>query len=491
MKNITKIALVGALFLTSCTKDFNEMNTNPNTTIAANPESLLAPTIYDLVSRNANRAERIGNELMQYTVTTNDSREFHRYVIRPSESDYMWRNWYLQRTNILDIYKNAEITQQAGYQTYMGISLVLDAWVMSMITDMFGDVPFSEANQGNSDNNLTPKFDPQQEVYAGIFAKLEEANTLLAAETTTRSDGSRGIPEDVKSLEPLYQGNALLWRKFGNSLYLRLLMRVSGRPELDPINTIKKIVDLESGNYPIMQNNQESAVLRFTSTAPLTSPFNTWRDFDWNGDAGYSEFFINTLGAWGDPRLPILATEYTLGLYSGIPSGYNAGNVPERQSAFPIALKNEPRLGNILNYPELQFILSEAALKGFINNSPKAYYDNGVVNALTFWEAAVPEGHLAKPAIAWNESESMEQKMNKIFTQKYFTLFFTDFQAWHEFKRTGYPTLPIGPGVQNEGRMPERLNYPINVQSLNRASYQEAVARMGGDDLNIKVWWNR
>src|SRR5690606_18747475 len=127
--------------------------------------------------------------------------------------------------------------------------------------------------------------------------------------------------------------------------------------ELDPISTIKRIVDLEANNYPMMQNNAESAVLRFTTLAPLTSPFSTWRDFDWNGDAGYSEFFINTLNAWADPRLPILANEFTLSLYSGIQSGYATGSAPQRQSNFPINMKNEPRLGNILNYPELQFIL--------------------------------------------------------------------------------------------------------------------------------------
>jgi hypothetical protein len=248
---------------------------------------------------------------------------------------------------------------------------------------------------------------------------------------------------------------------------------------------------LEANNYPMMQNNAESAVLRFTTLAPLTSPFSTWRDFDWNGDAGYSEFFINTLNAWADPRLPILANEFTLSLYSGIQSGYATGSAPQRQSNFPINMKNEPRLGNILNYPELQFILSEAALKGYINNTPKSFYDKGVENAITFWDAAVPVDHMEKEAIAWDESDSMAEKMNRIFTQKYFTLFFTDFQAWHEYKRTGYPILIIGPGVRNDGKMPSRLNYPINVQSLNRTNYQEAVARMGGDDINVKVWWNR
>lgn len=478
-----KIALASALLMSACTKDFNEINTNPNATVSATPESLLAPTIHDIVSRNANRAERIGNEFMQYTVSTIDSREFQRYVIRPSESDYMWRNWYLQLTNIKDIYANAEITQQEGYKTYMGISLILDSWVSSLITDMFGDAPYSEANRGYLDKNILPKFDRQKDIYSGIFEKLEQANELLAGETT-------GIPDNLKNLEPLYNGNALAWRKFGNSLYLRLLMRVSGKSELNSIATIHRIAESEKADYPMFESNEESAVLRFTTTAPLTSPFTNWKIQDFNGNKGYSEFFINTMNEWQDPRLPILATEYTLSVYSGMQSGYATGNTPERQSTLQASLQDEPRLGNIMNYAELQFILAEAALKGYINNPVEDYYNKGVENAITFWGAELPENYVQKEAIAWNDAESMDEKMDRIFRQKYFTLFFTDFQSWYEYRRTGFPVLPVGPGLRNNGKMPSRLNYPINVQTLNRKNYNDAVAAMGGDDINIKVWWD-
>lgn len=482
IKNTIKIALVGALFLSSCTKDFNTINTNPNTTISATPESLLAPTIHDLVSRNATRAERLGNELMQYTVTNIDTREFQRYVIRPSESDYMWRHWYLQLTNVKDIYHNAERTQQDGYKIYQGISLILDSWVSSLITDTYGDAPYSEANKGFLDKNILPKFDRQKDIYAGIFAKLEEANQLLSTETD--------LPMEVRSLEPLFGGNAKAWRKFGNSLYLRLLMRVSGKSELNAISEIKRIAELEKVKYPMMESDEESAVLRFTAIAPLISPFSQWRTFDFNGDKGYSEFFINTLNEWGDPRLPILATQYTLGVYSGMQSGYATGSVPERQSTLPERFKDEPRLGNIMNYAELQFILAEAALKGYINAAPKTFYDKGVKSAITFWDAEMPENYLQKSEIAWNDSEDMNEKMDRIFRQKFFTFFFTDFQSWFEYRRTEFPVLPVGPGLRNDGKMPSRLVYPINVQTLNRRSYEEAVAAMGGDNVNIKVWWN-
>jgi hypothetical protein len=459
----------------SCSRNFNEINTNPNTLPAARPESLLESALYDVVQKNQTRALRLTHELMQVHVTVINSDEIHRYIIRPSESDYMWNNWYLQLTNFKDMYKSADFLNQTSY---MGIARIMEAWIFSLLTDTYGNVPYSEALRGKDDNIYQPKFDEQKDIYAGLFAKLEEANTLLAQGGTI-----------VATKDPLYAGDVARWRKFGNTLYLRLLLRASGRTESNAIQKIKEIVETNTANYPIFTNNAESAVLRFTTTPPYVSAFNTYRDYDFNGDNGLSQFFINTLNYWEDPRRPKWAT--TVGSnYEGIPSGYASGNQPERLSAYLATLKNEPLLGNIINYPELQFILAEAALKGYITGNPKTYYEAGVQNAITLWALTVPAGHLTKPGIQWIDAETTEQKMEKIMLQKYFAFFFTDFQSWFEHRRTGFPTLPQGPGLQNNGIMPTRLVYPVSVQTLNRTNYDAAVAAMGGDDMNSKVWWD-
>mgnify|MGYP003575929209 CR=1 FL=1 len=492
IKKYIGAGMLGVLILSgSCTKDFQEINTNPNTVLAATPEALLGPALHDIVSRNQDRAMRIGNELMQYHVTTSDSREFHRYFIRPSEPDYMWRNWYLQLTNIRDIYTNAENTRQPGYKTFKGISLVLDVWVSSMLTDMFGDVPYFEAAKGK-EKIIQPKFDTQQAIYEDLFKKLEEANVLFKEDQASLPAGRISmIPDAIRTLDPLFSGETLKWRKFGNSLYLRLLMRVSGKSVTNAPAKIAEIAVTNKANYPIMAGNEDSAILRFTTALPYVSAFNGDRDFDFNGDKGYTEFFINNLNAWDDPRLPKWSTQAS-GVYAGIPSGYRAGQVPERQSTLLPALKDEPLLGNIMNYGELQFILAEAALKGYITGSPEDFYNNGITAAITFWipDYANIATHLQKEEIKWNASGTFDQQMEQIFLQKYYTLFFTDFQAWHEYRRTRHPVLPVGQGLLNDGKMPSRFTYPVNVQSLNAANYREAVNRMGGDDLNVKVWWN-
>jgi hypothetical protein len=478
---IQMLAVMGALVMvSSCTKNFSEINTDPNRSSVANPEALLAPALYDVVTKNQTRALRLTNELMQDHVTIINSDEIHRYLIRPSESDYMWNNWYLQLTNIRDMYKSASVT---GHKTFMGIALILDAWVSSMVTDVFGDVPYSESNLGRQ-NVYLPKFDAQKDIYTSIMNKLDTANTLLAANVAFAADQT--------VLDPLYAGNVTKWRKFGNSLLIRLLMRCSGKTEMNAGARIKNMVETNAANYPIFTANDESAILRFTTTAPYVSGFNQYRDYDFNGDNGLAEFFINNLKEWGDPRIAKWAAQFG-GQYLGIPSGYSSGSIPDRKSYYLATLKDEPLLGNIMNFSELQFALAEAAVKGYITTSKaQSYYESGVTNGITLWNLTVPTNYLAGPEVKWDNTLSTDGKMELIHVQKYYSLFFTDFQQWNEYRRTGHPVLPKGPGLYNNGVMPARFKYPVSVQSLNGANYNAAVAAMGGvDDLNTKMWWNK
>lgn len=478
MKRIITTILLAAI-LVSCTKDFKEINTSKNGVKHTTPETLLTAALHDVVKRNLNRAMRLTNELMQDHVTTSDADEIHRYVIRPLESDYMWNNWYLQLTNFKDMYNGATVIKS---NSYMGIALIMDVWVSSLLTDTYGDVPYSEANLGKDRQLLQPKFDNQQHIYTDLFKKLEEANVRLKSATP--------IPDAEKGLDPLYNGDMVKWRKFGNSLYLRLLMRVSNKTEMNAATKITEIVDTKKAEYPVFASNDDSAILMFQSTPPLVSEFYNYRDLDFNGGSGLSEFFVDNLNNWEDPRLEKWATKYE-NSYQGIKSGYPVGQVPGVKSKYNTNLKNEPLLGNIMNYAELQFILAEAAVRGFVSGQAQTYYENGVKAAITMWGFTVPADYLTATTAKWDPTNNAYQMIGKIILQKYYALFFTDFQQWFEYRRTGFPELPKGEGLQNGGLMPSRLKYPVTVQSLNAANYKEAVANMGGDDLNIKVWWNK
>jgi hypothetical protein len=147
-----------------------------------------------------------------------------------------------------------------------------------------------------------------------------------------------------------------------------------------------------------------------------------------------------------------------------------------------------------MNYSEYQFILAEAAAKGWIAAPAEGYYKNGVLSGITLWSPtyAVPiDAYLTAADLTWNEAASLDQKMEMIHLQKYYSLFGTDFQQWFEYRRTGHPILPKGAGLVNGGVMPARLQYPVYVQSSNPDNYQAAVAAQGPDAINTMVWWQK
>jgi len=484
MRFLTKKTIAFALLMlamTSCKKDFVAINTNPNGISVAAPQSLIGPAVYKVINANISSNLRINNEFMQVTVTTNDNREFHRYEVRPAESESMWRNWYVQLTNVRDIYASALKGKQKGFEVYQGISLVLDVWISSLITDMFGDAPYFASNAGYTESNTTPVFEKQVDIYSDLFLKLERANQLLKTTETVETANTMS--------DPIFKADALKWRKFANSLYLRLLLRVAHKPELNAQAKIKEILETNVAEYPIMQSNEDSAILRFTGEQPYLNPYFNARDIDFNGDKGYAEFFINNLMELGDPRLPLWATQASLGVYGGMQSAYKKGNVPERQSTLHLNLKSEPLMGNIMNYAELKFILAECSLRGYASLDTESLYKEGVRASINLWNKTIDDTYFDNLKVGLLNTDSVQDKLKKVHLQKYFALLFTDFQQWYEYRRTGLLALYTGPSVLNDGKMPVRLNYPLITQSLNKKNYDVAVQRMGGDGINVVMWW--
>jgi hypothetical protein len=488
-----------SILLISCTKNFQEINTDPNNTPYALPQQLLAPALVGTMGYNMLRNRNFNNELMQVTVDASDAEgKVFRYDYRSTWSDYLYNGWYAELTNFKDIYKAA--SQELTYnRSYMGISLICQAWVYSLLTDTYGDVPFSESNQAKDEAIIEPAFDRQKDIYMGIFKMLEEANTHLAANTAITA-----------SSDPVYYGDIAKWRKFGNSLYLRLLLRISGKAEVADtcIAKIKEIAETNTGNYPIISSNEESCILRWTGIGPYVSPLMTVREQDFRAPA-IASFFIDHLAVWNDPRIDIptygvsninrWGIAPSSGLYVGIPSGYAPGENPVKRCYFysttsARTLMNEPLAGMILNYAEVNFMLAEAAAKGWINGSAETYYNNGAQSSITIWLPNWTESitdYLAAADIQWDEEATLEEKMEKIHLQKYYALFLTDLQQWFEYRRTGHPVLPKGAGLRNNGVMPARMTYPVYVQSANPTNYKAAVAAQGPDVISTEVWWQK
>lgn len=502
MKNIiNKISfftVLCSLLLVACTKDFEEINTDPNNTPVALPQQLMAPALVSTLTYNMIRNRNFNNELMQVTVDISDADgKVFRYDYRSNWADYLYNGLYSELSNFKDMYKVASEALNQN-DSYKGISLICQSWIYSILTDAYGDVPYSESNRGRDDQIFEPKFDNQRDIYLDIFKQLDSANVLLSQ--------NKGI---VASGDPVFAGNVSRWRKFGNSLYLRLLLRVSGKAEASAaaIAKIKDIVETNAASYPIMTSNDDAAILRWTGAGPYVSPYLTVREQDFRGVA-IGSYFIDNLVIWNDPRIDISqgtnginrwAIATYLGAFSGVPSGYTPGTVPIKKSYFystssTSTLMTEPLTGMMMNYAELKFILAEAAAKGWISSSAETYYNDGILNSIKLWlpNWSVPIAtYIASADIAWNNAATLNEKMEKIHLQKYYALFLTDLQQWFEYRRTGHPILPTGPGLQNNGIMPARLTYPVYVQSTNPTNYQAAVAAQGPDIISTQVWWQK
>lgn len=475
--NASKLLALSAaclLMAVSCTKPLDDLLHDPEAVTTATSGSFLNTAVLNGVNVGLSRSHRLNNELMQVTVSLTDG-QFHRYVLIPSESDYLWNNYYLTLTNVQDMYDRAKATNN---RNHMAVAMTVRAWIYQNLTDTYGDIPYFQALKGYPAYQINPAFDPQARIYADLVARLDTANTLYDV-TKLFSPGTDALFAADQSA-----ANMSKWQRFTNSLRLRLLMRGEAKsPEFQ--QQIRAML-ADPARYPLMTAVDHSAALKFTATTPLLNPFADDRDYDFNGANAFSEFFINTLNSWQDPRLSVWATNVG-GKYVGVPSGYPLGDAPKvgaiASSRLNRNLKTSPLLGIIMQYAETEFLLAEAALKGYSADSPRDHYEKGIRASMAYWGAAMPADFLTRRGVAY--AGTLEQ----IITQKYASLFFNEMQQWSEYRRTGYPVLPKGPGLENNGQIPARLSYPLSVQSLNRQNYTEAATRIGGDNINAKVWW--
>lgn len=499
----------------SCTKDFTEINIDPIGKRTTEAHKLLAPALVNVLNTNMSRNWSFNNQLMQVTVEISDAEgKVFRYDVRRTWADFTWNNWYTNLTDLKDIHTIASQPESLN-KSYQGISLITQAWVYSLLTDTYGDVPYTEANMGK-DGNMQPVFDKQKDIYADLFKKLEDANDLLKEGTAI-----------VATSDPVYGGDVSKWRRFGNSLYLRLLLRASGKAEVAGSVTakMKEMVNTNPGEYPIIENNTQTAKILWngtnSSTAVYSSPFMiNIRAVDFR-NMPICDFFLGKLVSWEDPRVdPALGTKSVprFGIdkgidgYVGVPSGYTQGSGVTIQAHFnsdaetdKFTLQTDPNTGIILNSAEVNFILAEAAAKGWISGSVENYYNKGMVDAITYWLPKQYTGptdakfltYLTESNLKWNPALPLDDtnggnsQMEMIHIQKYYSNFLVDFQQWFEYRRTGHPILPKGPGLANGGKMPARLNYPLVTQSTNPTNYKNAVAVQGADDINTLVWWQK
>lgn len=463
---ITLFLVASLLLIVSCDKDFEEINQDPNNPTAVPAHLLMVNAIF--VAQNQMYSTFVGGDMgscwaqQMAKVQYNDEA---RYQPRPGIIGGIWSTFY--SAVIADANSMYKLAEAEGNNNLMAVALTLQAYGYHVLTDMYGDIPFSEALR-TEDGILLPKYDSQADVYTGILAMLTQANGLY------------GSGEIDASSDIMYAGDASKWQKFTNSLKFRALMRISGK--VGVAGDLQALVN--AGN--MFASNDDEAKIIYQSASPNANPLFETIVFGTRGEFKVNSLMIDdNMVPNNDPRLSQYAALNDGGIYRGKPSGfsdvpnatYNYTNV----SALGDFLLRPEAPGYFMSFSELNFLMAEAAQKGYISGSASSYYEAGITASFDANEV-VDNGYIAANAL------SSGTALQQIAEQNWLALFPQGVESWTEQRRTGYPVLtPAAEGSISQ--IPSRYYYPSVESSINATNYNAAVAAQGADNLTTPVWW--
>lgn len=469
----------------SCDADFEKVNTSPNRPTAV-PAHLLLGNIVRVNQNTIYGMQQGGDMGMCWSqqVSKVQYNDEERYIPRFASIDAVWNNLYA--TVLTSSQAMYDLAESEGNENIKGISLVLQANAFQILTDLYGPIPFSEFNKPG---NLKPAYDSQEKVYTGILKMLTDADALLAS----------NVGEVPATSDLVYKGDVSKWRKLANSLKLKALMRISKvsiQIGFDPNVEIKKLVD--AGN--LMTSNADSAQLIYTAAQPDANPIYETVVFGARLEYKLSSVFVDkmvnqTTGEIIDERLPVFGKPVNAAgdFVGNTPGIEDPGNYGKYSAIGDFYI--DPKLpGVIMSYAQVEFYLAEAANKGYLAGGLTTAFDhfkmglaasfefNGVGNSVfTFAEYANPDGF-----------SNQEDASKKIGEQMWVALFGQGFEAWTEWRRTGFPALsPVSTRPSSVATIPSRLYYNSSEISFNNASYNAGVVKLGtgGDKLTTRLWW--
>jgi hypothetical protein len=516
MRIVYNILLIGLFF--SCTENFDELNKNPNQPISVPTTTLMNNAQKKLIEdiRDVHFSGRMALLWTQYWAQTNYTAE-SRYQYSENSNNINWKDLY---TSLMDLQRIIELNTDEETASLMSAygsnnnqiaaSRIMKSWVFHLMTDIYGPIPYHsyggededfQSLRARSGDLLSPTYASQEKVYRDILKELSESVDMLDISKPVFTEGDN-----------ILNGDAAKWKKFANSLILRVAMRMSAVDASSANSYINAAIS--SG---VMESNDDNAILIHEDVLINASPMH--KAFTSHIYFAMSNSFIDLLkgdrGPFGtiDPRMYIFATPYTSStadilkglipeghdtLYRGQPYGVEdhiASSLGIGYASMPNAPLQATYGEVFMDYSETCFLLSE------INGWDQAWYEKGIRASMERWGVEDEEIDAYMALVPGASQEN-------VLTQKYIALYMQPFNAWAEYRRTGFPTTFIKPGdvsyVDEEGAehkfaplvetlsdLPSRIGYPTDEQLLNPDGYATGLTKLGGkDDMTTKLWWD-
>jgi hypothetical protein len=547
---ILLLLTVFAVAVSSCSDSYMEnLNTDPSKANNIDPNAQLTTaelqTYGDLgmveIYRNYHYA--FAQQLMGCWNTTNFG---GRHTIDNNEMSRMWISFYPKAIkNLTDgISRSNENTSLSNVNAALRIYRV---YMLSLMTDVYGDAPCSEAGLGYIDGKFNPRYDTQEEIYTWFFKELKEAGTAL------NQSGDK-ISGDV-----VYKGDVSKWKKLANSLRLRYAMRIS---DVAPEKAKQEFEDALSDAGGILASASDDALIKYIEV-PFSFGQESYTDYRGNAlskllfgndpanNPSYlCSTFFNQMKNSGDPRTYRIARFYYDGLMSSTstnnridlteevlkkgvtmnprdpgafswepwPTGYESDILKEIALTNPsvqssVARETEPKLANnflksdnpgvVITYAEVNYLLAEASLKGWnVSGTVADLYAKGVRASMDFLSNnygcdKITDAEFSTFITNNGIGYTNDQKKAAINTQAWILHLTNPAESWANVRRSGYPRLKspaeydFAQFLTGGADIPVRLSYPVLESSYNKQSYEEALSRMGGDNSwNKPLWWD-
>ena len=476
-KNTGALLGVLLLFSTSCTKDFAEINTDPTLVTAdiIKPSMLFTSVLKNSIFDSYNKG--IITEYAGYYSNQGSGAIFQNANWANPFNTY-YRSYIINTAEVVRLTANDPklINQHA-------MGRIWKALLYAQLTDLYGDVPYFEAAQNVADVVNQPKYDAQKDIYTDLLKELKEASAQLSTDVKLTSFGAADI---------LMGGDVERWKRFANSLRLRLAMRIS---YADPALAKQHVAEVIK--EPLVDANTFNVFLTTIDGANLNNR-NPLYDDPLNSYPIWTSFTVaENLKKSNDPRLTI----FSLPALDGT-SGYRGRPISLGPNQVTYMEENTARLQDlfrsaehsifVMNAAEVSFLRAEAALIGFTSENAQQLFTTGITQSMT--QYSVPQAGLDAflASAAGTLAGTNEEKLEQIIVQKFLAMMYQSNEAYAEFRRTGYPRIWTGNASgSTNGEIPRRLTYPLDEYAKNEQSVRTAAGKLTqGDKYMSRMWWD-
>jgi len=540
-KLLIYIGAVTTMVAASCTKDFDKINTNPTQASSDNfdPNLLLPRAEVDYVSTIQGYSGALLFQSMWAQVFANAEYPTYysngdKYIASGNYTTYtasIWNNAYQAASKAKEI-QNLIVEKGMTATNLSSVAFIVQLLNLELVTDIYGDCPYSQALQAKTDNVAFPVYDKQSDIYPAML------NSLDSVISTLNASGDK-ITNDI-----IYKGDIEKWKKFGYSLMLRMAMRLT---KVDAATAQKYAEKAYAGGA--FSSVADNAFVAFDNANGFTnansSALQVPEDFS---QVRWSKPLMDFLKANGDPRVSVIAEipmngtannnnksldgDHTFAKQIGMPNGYdqNGGATDISKAAgypgvspadpaitgdapFAVGLYSRPTAalytrnlstpGFILTYAETELLFAEAAVRGWSVGDAATHYHNGLSAALQSYgtlnsagaiPAADAEAYANAAPLNTSSTTASLTQINMQFWATTGTLF-NFIEAWNNWRRSGYPALtPVnypGTGGFSNGQIPRREVYPSSEASNNGENYNAAVSTIGKDEVITRMWWDK